>query len=178
MPYFRIMMKARPGFSPECWAECDAAADLAPLIQEMREHTGDPEEPARVLVDDGYGNESLYLVDDPAGRFGPGEASAPAYEFDQQDHGAVMPTVVATDPGTCTQCGRKGRVATVRLVGMGQDLTVKPCVECLFDIAAGTDVMPLIEATAKTDAGMSRLSWDPVRKTPRFLPVASGGRRP
>jgi hypothetical protein len=142
MPYFRIMMKAVPGHMPECWAECGEGKEIRPLIAGMRARFG-PDEPARVMLDDGYGNESLFLVDDPKGLFEPGEAEGPHYEFDQQDHGATMPEQVSTHPGTCSQCGRKGDLATVNLEGLGQIKTVTPCAECLFDIAAGTDVVPI-----------------------------------
>lgn len=171
MPYFRIMMQAVPPYPPECWAETADEAEIPALIQEMRAEFG-ADEPAKVMkADERFGTETVHRIDDPKGRLSRGEATGPVPKFSQEDHGAVMPTVVATVAGTCSQCGRTGRIATLRLVGLGQDITVHPCVECLFDIAAGTDVLPSMEVTVGTDVGMSRVTWDKARRTPRFAPV-------
>lgn len=89
-----------------------------------------------------------------------------SYEFDQQDHGAVMPPEVKVHPGTCSQCGREGNIATVRLKGMGAEpTTVTPCAECLFDIASGTDVVPVI-ASVETEHGFLRLVWEAETRQP------------
>lgn len=87
------------------------------------------------------------------------------YEFDQQDHGAVMPKEVKAVAGTCSQCGREGSIAAVRLKGMNQDTTVTPCAECLFDIASGTDVVPVI-AYVETPHGFLRMVWEPETRQP------------
>jgi hypothetical protein len=168
MPLFRIMMKPVAGYPAECWAECDHEHEIAPLIAEMRSQFGQ-NEPARVLRYEGFANEreSVFLVDDPAGMFTAEEATGPHFEFDQQDHGAVMPAHVAAPNGTCSQCGRKGPVATVRLIGMGQRKQAFPCAECFFDMAAGTPVLPMMTALVLRDDGKwKRVGWNPVTRQP------------
>lgn len=168
MALYRIMMKSVHGYPAECWAECDKPEEIAPLIAEMRKEFG-PTEPARVLHYEGFANEkeTLFLVDDPAGLFERGEAEAPYYEFDQQEHGAVMPEHVATEAGTCSQCGRKNEpVARVHIIGMGQDVMVRPCRECLYDMASGTEVVPLTLLVYNDRGNWSQVGWDVIAKKP------------
>jgi hypothetical protein len=170
MAYFRIMMKAQPGFMPECWAECDHEEQIPPLIREMRQQFG-PTEPARIMKVEGVQCiERVFRIDDPANLFTPEEREGPFFEFDQQDHGAKMPPEVKTVVGTCSQCGRTGPVASVHLKGMGQDLTVTPCVECLFDLASGTEVVP-VRATVETATGPQLLTWHDELKEPLIVDV-------
>lgn len=175
MPLYRIMMKPVDGYPAECWAECAHERDIAPMIAEMREEFGNPNEPARVLRYEGFANEkeTVFLIDDPAGQFTKDEAFGPHYEFDQQEHGAVMPDQVRTENGTCTQCGRKGPIARVRLQGMGQDKEVRPCRECLWDLASGTQVVPIEAFVETTGGGLGRLLWQDQRPVVKIIPPDS-----
>lgn len=75
------------------------------------------------------------------------------YPFDQWDYGAVMPEGAMTHPGTCSQCGRKGEIAEVRIVGMGHDETRTPCAECVTDMAYGATALPMVKTTIMTKSG-------------------------
>jgi hypothetical protein len=90
--------------------------------------------------------DEMFLGGEPPDRDGP-------YEFHQQDYGAVMPEGAMTRPGTCSQCGRKGEIAEVRMVGLGQDVTSTPCAECVTDMAFGAEALPMVETTIKTKSG-------------------------
>lgn len=168
MALYRIMMKPAAGYPAECWAECDKPEEIAPLIAEMRSQFGQ-NEPARVLHYEGFANEkeTVFLVDDPAGMFTKDEAAGPHYEFDQQEHGAVMPEHVALGKGTCSQCGRKNEpVAKVHIIGMGQDVMAHPCRECLSDMAAGTQVFPLTLLVFNDRGNWSQVGWNDRAKKP------------
>jgi hypothetical protein len=164
------MMRAAPGYPPECWAECLRAEQIAPLIAEMRAEFG-ANEPAKVMRTEGTGDaETVHLIDDPANWLSAADRAAPVAKFAQQNHGAVMPPEVATTSGRCSQCCRTGNIASVGLEGMGQATTVTPCAECLYDIAAGTQVLPQLAVKVETTAGPRRLWWDNARRTPVIVP--------
>lgn len=99
------------------------------------------------------------------------------YEFDQQDHGATWPQNVVTEDGTCTQCGRKGPVARIQLSGLGQVQNREPCVECFYDLASGTQVVPAEMIVETSGPVLSRVGWDSAAGEPVLTPLPDDPRQ-
>lgn len=65
------------------------------------------------------------------------------------DSGDTFPPELLQRDGTCTQCGRVGKIVRAACIALGQKRVVAPCANCLGDLVAGTRVVPGSEVWAE-----------------------------